>query len=232
MADAPDKPKGQPPIPRRQTWVQTDRAAHEAWGDLAVSKPRAAALLHKLVALMQPNSNVVVVSMADIALILGCAERTAYRAADDLVDGRWIQRVKISGNVYGWAVNADVAWSGFRSGKYEGGVFAAAVVAPRASFTNPRLGGLRRVPILFPPDEKPLASENGGEPGRQTQIPGFETSCEVTPEDLLMQPRGDVELDQVDLRDGLTVRQRRKLLRLEDGSLVNRETGEFVNDPQ
>jgi hypothetical protein len=36
----------------RGTWVQTERAAHEAWAALIGRQPRAAALLHLLVANM------------------------------------------------------------------------------------------------------------------------------------------------------------------------------------
>ena len=34
------------------TWVQTDRAAHERWAQLAIANPRASSVLHVLVAQM------------------------------------------------------------------------------------------------------------------------------------------------------------------------------------
>ncbi len=183
--------KGSPPVARSNTWVQTERRAHEAWSELCIKKPRAAAMLHRLVSLMQPHGNVVVISMADLAKVMGCGERTAYRAADDLIEGRWVQRIKVSGSVYGFAVNSEVAWSGFRAAKYDGGVFTAAVVSPRSELDKPRVE-LRKVPILFPPGEKALPQETGGDPG-QTLLPGMEPSCEVRPDDIPQpnNPAGD-----------------------------------------
>jgi len=213
MAEGPDterqvnQPKGTPPVPRHDTWVQTERKAHEAWAELCVRKPRAAAMLHRLVALMQPHGNVVVISMGDLAKVMGCAERTAYRAADDLIEGRWVQRIKVSGSVFGFAVNSEVAWAGFRAAKYDGGVFTAAVVSTRSELDKPPVT-LRRVPILFPPGEKALPQETGGEPGSQTSLPGFDRSCEIHPHD---QPQGgDPDLDQIGF-DGLTERERLSL---------------------
>ena len=207
MANTPDRGRqalGAPPVSRHDTWVQTERRAHEAWAELCVSKPRAAAMLHRLVALMQPHGNVVVISMGDLAKVLGCAERTAYRAADDLIEGRWVQRIKVSGSVYGFAVNSEVAWAGFRAAKYEGGVFTAAVVSTRSELDKPPVT-LRRVPILYPPGEKALPQETGGEAGSQVALPGFDESCEIHHQD---QPGGDPNLDQLGF-DGLTERERR-----------------------
>lgn len=210
MADTPDRRltvKGQPPVPNGHTWVQTERKAHEAWGSLAVKKPRAAALLHHLVALMG-QGNVVVVSMGDLGKILGCAERTVYRAAADLEEGNWVQRLKVSGNVYGFAINTEVAWAGFRGAKYEGAVFSAAVVAPRAEMEAARKPKLRRVPLLFPPEERALPTETGGDPGAQTELPGLESSVEIPPH-ARPRPCGDPELDQMDF-NGKTERERRQ----------------------
>lgn len=178
MSYTTDNPvvKGQPPVPAGHTWVQTERKAHEAWGELAMKNPRAAAMLHQLVALMG-QGGVVVVSMNDLAEIMGCTARTLYRASADLVEGNWIQRIKVSGSVYGFAINSEVAWAGFRGAKYDGAVFSANVVAPRAELeTAPKK--LRRVPLLFPPEEKALPVETGGESGSQTYLAGLEPSIE------------------------------------------------------
>ena len=73
----------------RQTWVQTERAAHEAWGRLTVSSPRAAALMHHLVAQMD-QSAAVVASHAALAAITGMSPSTIKRAINDLKAGNWI----------------------------------------------------------------------------------------------------------------------------------------------
>src|SRR3546814_1155557 len=41
------------------TWVQTDRAAHERWAQLAIANPRASSVLHVLVAQMGRHNAIV-----------------------------------------------------------------------------------------------------------------------------------------------------------------------------
>ena len=48
-------------------WVQTDRAAHEAWAQLAVASPRAASVMHVIVANMGRH-NALVASRATLAI--------------------------------------------------------------------------------------------------------------------------------------------------------------------
>ena len=43
---------GRQVVSAKKTWVQTERAAHEAWAGLIARAPRAAMLLHHFVALM------------------------------------------------------------------------------------------------------------------------------------------------------------------------------------
>ncbi len=191
--------KGSPAISKNNTWVQTERRAHESWSDLCIKSPRAAAMLHRLVSLMQPHGNVVVISMADLAEVMGCNVRTAYRAADDLIDGHWVQRIKVSGSVFGFVVNSEVAWSGFRAGRYDGAVFTASVVSSQAELDKPRVQ-LRKVPILFPPKEKALPQETGGDPG-QTLLPGMEPSCEIRPEDIPQPNNPDYDPRQMTIDD-------------------------------
>ena len=171
------QPKGQPVIPAGHTWVQTERKAHEAWGMLCLTAPKAAATLHQLIALMG-SGNTVVVSMPDLKDILGFSIRTLYRAVETLEDQNWIQRIKVSGNVYGFAVNSEVVWAGFRGAKYDGGVFNANIVAPKADILKSRRE-LRRVPLIFPP-ERALPAETGGNSGQQTEL--LPSSVEITPD--------------------------------------------------
>lgn len=69
MSSPPDK-LGTPVVSGPRTWVQTERAAHEAWGDLTLKSPRAATLMHKLVALMG-HQNAVVVPQKTLAKLRG-----------------------------------------------------------------------------------------------------------------------------------------------------------------
>jgi len=61
------------------TWVQTERAAHERWAKMAVSQPRASALLHVILAEMGRH-NALVASQATLARLAGCSRATLQRS--------------------------------------------------------------------------------------------------------------------------------------------------------
>lgn len=158
-----------------RTWVQTDRAAHEAWSLLALRKPRAAALLHRLVAIMGPQ-NAVVVSQKTLAKMLGCTERTIRNALVDLLRERWVQVVQIgtAGTVNAYVVNAAVAWGEKRDNLHLA-VFSAQIVADAEDQPPETLGrkGLRRIPVLYP-GEQQLPAGDGEPPPFEPALPGFE----------------------------------------------------------
>lgn len=170
------KSLGTKAITRPGTWVQTERKAHEAWGDLALKSPRAAALLHRLVAHMG-HQNAVVINQKTLAEIMGCTVRTVQRAVADLVADKWIQAVNLGGagtiNVY--VVNDRVAWGEKRSMQPHVSVFSAAVVARADEQDAITLDGpdLRRIPMLYP-GEQQLPTGPGKEPPSQPSIPGME----------------------------------------------------------
>lgn len=118
-----------PPSPApRGNWVQTERAAHEAWAALMRSSPRAAELMHHLVARVGEH-NAVVISQDDLARMMGKSKRTVIRAAQDLAEANWIEvrQVGRSGGVNAYVINDRVAWSGKRDGiRYS--LFSASVV--------------------------------------------------------------------------------------------------------
>ena len=157
-------------------WVQTDRAAHEAWGRLAMSKPRAAAVLHHLIATMG-HQNAVVIPQKTLAKLVGCNTRTIQRALDDLVEGNWIQVVQIghAGTVNAYVVNAAVAWGEKREHIGRLALFHARVVAD--SDDQPEGGldrrDLRRIPALYP-GEAQLPTGEGEAPPSQPALPGME----------------------------------------------------------
>lgn len=163
------KPKGH--------WVQTEREAHEAWAALMRKSPRAAELLHLLVARVGDH-NAVVVSQKTLAAIMDRNPRTIKRAVRDLVQGNWIEVRQIgdTGTVNAYVINDRVAWTGKREGlRYS--LFSAAVVVSDAEQPDEAdLGAqepLRELPSLFP-GERQLPSGDGLAPPSEPAIPGLE----------------------------------------------------------
>ncbi len=159
-----------------QTWVQTDRKAHEAWGRLVHQSPRAAALLHTLVAHMD-QSAAVVCSYAALAQLTGMSYATIRRAVADLKAGQWIQTIQIGGKGGGLAfvVNSRVAWSSRRE-NLPLAVFSARVLAIGSEQEPGTLDGppLRRVPVLRHLGERQLPTGPGEDPPSQPSFDGLE----------------------------------------------------------
>jgi len=156
-------------------WVQTERKTHEAWARLTLSKPRAAALAHHLVAQIG-HQNAVVVSQKVLARLMGCSVDTVQRAVRDLVAEKWIQVVKLNGpgTVSAYVVNDRVAWGQPRD-QLRLSVFSATVVADLDDQDTATLehAELRRIPSLFP-GERQLPTGPGEEPPSQPAFPGLE----------------------------------------------------------
>src|SRR3546814_3507747 len=66
-------------------WVQTERAALEAWASLIEKAPKAAQLIHILTARVGEH-NAVVVSQKTLAALMKCSRRTVQRAVDVLAE--------------------------------------------------------------------------------------------------------------------------------------------------
>ena len=166
---------GTPVTYGRNTWVQTERKALEAWAHLTMSSPRASALLQHLVARMG-HQNAVVISQKTLAKMMGCNIRTVQRALDDLVQGRWIQVVQIgtAGSVNAYVINSLVAWGEARDQIGRLAVFTATVIADAAdqSIETMEHKKLRQLPIIYPPEE--VLPHGDGEPGAQIALPGLE----------------------------------------------------------
>lgn len=157
----------------RVTWVQTERATHEAWGMLTVSSPRAAALAHFLVANME-QSGAVVASYATLSKMSGMSVSTIRRAVDDLKAGRWVEVVQIGGKggANAFVVNSRVAWSQSRD-KMHLAAFSARVIADRDEQLFIDDTPLRRIPTLMP-GERQLPAGPGEDPPSQPSIEGLE----------------------------------------------------------
>jgi len=159
------------------SWVQTERAAHERWAKLAVTNPRASALLHVLLARMGRH-NALVVSQKVLARMAECAPRTVQRSLEVLSRHNWIEVRQIgdSGTVNAYIVNARVAWSGKRDGiRYS--LFEAAVLVSDAEQPDKdeigALPPLEHIPQLFP-GEQQLPTGDGLPPPSEPALPGLE----------------------------------------------------------
>lgn len=159
----------------RGTWVQTERRAHEKWAALIARKPRAASLLHLLVANMN-SRGALVASHTTLAELSGSSVSTVKRAIKTLVDEQWIQTVRVGserGGALAYVVNRRVAWADRRTnGRYA--MFDARVLVSETD--NPEgLEGpdLTRIPSLSPGDEQ-LPNGDGDTPPSQPAIEGLE----------------------------------------------------------
>ncbi len=169
----------------RGTWVQTERAAHEAWA-MFLGLPgslNASRVLHLLIARVEDH-NAVVMSQKTMAGLLGIDMRTVRRAVAMLKEHRWIETRQIGdrGTVNAYIINDRVAWSGPREGiRYS--LFTANVVVSDAeqpdSDALERQEPLRKLPSLYP-GEQQLPSGNSLPPESQPFFEGMELDLPAT----------------------------------------------------
>lgn len=140
---------------------------------LIAKEPTAARVLNHLIRLTEPGSGgVVIISRATLGKMLRVSDPTVGRAIRVLVEGSWIQRMRVGG-AYALAVNRSVAWTGPR-GNIDHAVFNAVVVASRDEQSDDALASpdLRRIPTISPGE---LVIPIGNvEPPAQELIPGTE----------------------------------------------------------
>lgn len=170
------------PLPDRRspgTWVQTERALHEAWAQFLGLKGALAAsrVMHLLIARLGEH-NAVVISQRTMASLLKCDERTVRRAVAMLADHQWIEIRQIGdrGTVNAYVVNRNVAWSGPREGiRYA--LFSAAVVVSDQEQPDREIldqtPPLRQLPSMFP-GERQLPTGDGLPPPSEPSLPGLE----------------------------------------------------------
>lgn len=180
----PPSQLGRPPLTQdpHKTWVQTERAAHESWAALIIDAPRAAALMHILVAHMG-EQNAVVINQKTLAKIAKCSRDTVIRSLATLKQYNWIQVVKLNGpgTVSAYVVNDRIAWTQGRNSKYLS-VFSAAVVADsddQEPLDIENKTNLRRIPALFS-GEMQLPTGPGNEPPAQALLGGLEPDLPAT----------------------------------------------------
>lgn len=171
------------PRPPRGNWVQTERAAHEAWAALILKAPKAAQLMHLLTARVGEN-NAVVISQKTLAGLMKCSRRTVQRAVEVLSEDRWIEVRQIgeNGTVNAHIINDRVVWLGKRDGIRYSLFTASVVVSEEEQPDRDQLGHqepLRRLPGLFR-DEQQLPSGDGLPPPSQPFFDGMEPDLPAT----------------------------------------------------
>lgn len=159
------------------TWVQTDRAAHEKWAKLSIGNPRAASVLHVLVAQMGRH-NAIVASQSNLARAAGCSLPTLKRALAVLREQGWIEVRQIgpTGTACAYIVNDRVAWTGKRDGIRYSLFSAAILISDDEQPDREELGAqpsLHRLPSVYP-GERQLPEGEGLPPPSQPFFVGME----------------------------------------------------------
>ena len=173
-----------PVVPRKQSFVQTQRETHVKWGRLAVEKPMAAAVLHQLVALMD-RQNAIAVGQRTLSRLIGVHETTVKRALKHLRENKWIQQVQLglNGTVNVYVINDRVAWADYRE-NLRLSKFSAVIIADAADQSEITLsiGDLQKVPIIHPPEDALPAGEYPN--GETVYLDGLEPVIEAEPHQL------------------------------------------------
>lgn len=159
------------------SWVQTERAAHEAWA-MFLGLPgavNASRVMHLLLSRMEAH-NAVVIAQKTLADLLGVDVRTVRRAVAMLKEHKWIElrNIGVKGTVSAYIVNDRIAWTGKRDGiRYS--LFSATVIISDKEQPDQidHQEPLRKLPRLYP-DEKQLPSGQGLPPVSQPSFPGLE----------------------------------------------------------
>lgn len=159
------------------TWVQTDRSAHEKWAKLAVANPRAASVLHVLVAQMGRH-NALVTSQSNFARAAGCSVATLKRSLSVLREQNWIEVRPIgpTGTACAYIVNDRVAWTGKRDGIRYSLFSAAVLLSDDEQPDRAEIGAqppLISIPALYP-GERQLPTGDGLPPPSEPSLPGME----------------------------------------------------------
>lgn len=173
MNQAPSLPEKK----HRSTWVQTDRATHEAWMKMAIKSPAAGALLHFFAGRVGDH-NAVVVSQRTLANLTGMSLSTIKRAVSVLEEGRWIEirRLGPTGTVNAYVINDRVAWYRSRDDLRHSLFSAEVIISADEQPDRDELGQqepLRHLPRLFD-GERQLPSGPGLPPPSEPTLPGME----------------------------------------------------------
>lgn len=158
-------------------WLQTERAAHEAWAKLIAESPKAAQLMHLLVARIGEH-NAVVISQKNLIRLMGVSRPTVQRAVKKLKDDLWIEVRQIGdrGTTNAYVVNDRVAWLGKREGIRYSLFSAAVVISDDEQPDEDKLDNqepLRQIPSIGR-GEQQLPTGPGLPPPSEPVFPGME----------------------------------------------------------
>lgn len=160
----------------RGSWVQTERKAHEQWATLIGTAPRAAQLLHLLVANMD-NKGALVVSQGTLSQLSGLSLSTVKRALTTLKDDNWIDVIRIGserGGVSAYVVNRRVAWADKRENQrfaiFDARILVGEAEQDRLTIENIEHNDpLKQIPIMNE-HEIQLPNGEGKEPPTQPSL--------------------------------------------------------------
>ncbi len=161
-------------------FVMVEKAGLDWLDELHQESPPARRVIDRLVRLLSPgNGGVVIASrQALLELMPGMTLRTLARAINTLVQGGYVQRVKI-GTANGFAVNERIAWVGHQRERVHA-VFSATVVASSTEQDQFALNPPPPKPIpVARLNEMVIAYGPGKEPPAQEHIPGMEPVVRV-----------------------------------------------------
>ncbi len=160
----------------RGTWVQTDRAAHEAWAKLS-KIPSASAVMHILCANVG-KYNSVVISQAELARLCDISIRSVKNAIAILKKNNWLEvrQLGSTSSVNAYIINDRVAWHGSRDGVRRS-LFTATIVAVEDEQPDQdqleNQPPLRKLPKI---GERQLPTGPGLDPPSEPALPGMEPS--------------------------------------------------------
>ena len=184
-----------PTAQQGRQWVQTERAAHEAWARLIAESPMAARLAHVLVALMD-QGNAVVASQSTLGELLSAKgeapvhRNTVRRAIQRLERDQWIEVVQIGGKggALAYVVNDRVAWGARREGLRYSRFSAQVIASSHEQLDGDKLDQrppLRQVPTLMW-NEDQIPSGPGADPPAQALLDGIEPDLPARDEPSLL----------------------------------------------
>lgn len=168
-------------LPEKKTkktqWVQTERAAHEAWAALIRKSPLAAQVMHILTSQVG-EQNAVVISQKVLADFVQGSERGVRDALNILRKDNWIETRQIGGRgtVNAYVINDRVAWLGKRDGIRYSLFTAQVIISENEQPDKDQIGEqapLRRIPGLYN-GESQLPSGDGMPPPSEPALPGME----------------------------------------------------------
>ena len=152
---------------QRGTWVQTERAGHEAWAALTAQAPRAAQLMHILVQHMDKHG-ALIISQATLAKLMDTSVATTKRAISVLTKHNWVQTISVGGQRGGtlaYVVNSRIAWADKRD-NLQYALFSARVLVSTEDQSDLGTDKLKQLPTMDDGDIQ-LPSGPGEEPPAQ-----------------------------------------------------------------